>query len=323
MVDWFTVAAQIVNFLILVALLKHFLYGRIIEAMDKREERIRSRLAEADTKKEEAEKEAESYRRSRQALEEKRDRIVAEAREEAERKRKELTREVREEMERARGRLQESLEKEKSAFLKDLRQLAAGEVYSIARKALTDLAGAELEERLVEVFVSRVKEMEKEHKKAVEKALQAENNKGAVRTGFELSTGSRQKLTRAIRDEIAEQADIYYETEPHVIMGIELTAGGEKVVWSVREYLVELEERAKDALEKELRKGEQREKTEKDKAAEKKKMEEAGEGPEKERESPQDDGEEREREKKEKREGTEGESGSDRGGKKRRKKKRK
>jgi F-type H+-transporting ATPase subunit b len=38
-IDWFTLVAQIANFLILVALLKHFLYNRIIKAMDEREKR--------------------------------------------------------------------------------------------------------------------------------------------------------------------------------------------------------------------------------------------------------------------------------------------
>ena len=33
MIDWFTVIAQIVNFLILVALLRYFLYGRIMDTL--------------------------------------------------------------------------------------------------------------------------------------------------------------------------------------------------------------------------------------------------------------------------------------------------
>ena len=157
-------------------------------------------------------------------------------------------------------RWQESLEKGKSAFLQDLKQLAAREVYALARKALKDLADADLEERLVDVFVSKLKAMKKEDKEAVRKAIQDEDSKALVRSGFELSTGSRQKITRAVRDEIAEQADIAYGTEPQVIMGLELKARGEKVVWSVRDYLEELEARAKSAVEKEIQKGERREK---------------------------------------------------------------
>ena len=43
-IDWFVFAAQIVNFFILVALLKFFLYDRIVKAMDARQARIASRL---------------------------------------------------------------------------------------------------------------------------------------------------------------------------------------------------------------------------------------------------------------------------------------
>ncbi len=46
-IDWITVSAQIVNFLILVWLLKHFLYQPIIRAMDRREQRVSERLNEA------------------------------------------------------------------------------------------------------------------------------------------------------------------------------------------------------------------------------------------------------------------------------------
>ena len=46
LIDWFTVVAQIVNFLVLVALMKHFLYGRLLRAIDEREAGIAARLAE-------------------------------------------------------------------------------------------------------------------------------------------------------------------------------------------------------------------------------------------------------------------------------------
>ena len=62
LINWFTVIAQIVNFLILVVLLKYLLYNRIVRAMDERESKIQSRLKEAEEKEEAAEREAESFR---------------------------------------------------------------------------------------------------------------------------------------------------------------------------------------------------------------------------------------------------------------------
>jgi F-type H+-transporting ATPase subunit b len=40
LIDWFTVGAQALNFLILVWLLKRFLYKPILDAIDAREKRI-------------------------------------------------------------------------------------------------------------------------------------------------------------------------------------------------------------------------------------------------------------------------------------------
>jgi len=48
LIDWFTVGAQIVNFLILVWLLKHFLYKPILDAIDAREKKIAAELADAE-----------------------------------------------------------------------------------------------------------------------------------------------------------------------------------------------------------------------------------------------------------------------------------
>ena len=50
LIDWFTVIAQAVNFLILVALLKHFLWGRLVRVIDEREQRVATQVAEAEKK---------------------------------------------------------------------------------------------------------------------------------------------------------------------------------------------------------------------------------------------------------------------------------
>ena len=48
MINWFTVIAQIINFLVLVGLLKYFLYGRILQAIEKRDQQIRAQRAAAE-----------------------------------------------------------------------------------------------------------------------------------------------------------------------------------------------------------------------------------------------------------------------------------
>ena len=80
-IDWLTVAAQIVNFLVLVWLLQRFLYKPITNAMRRREERIEERLSEAKSARTEAEEEAEALRRKKAELEDSKEEILDAARE--------------------------------------------------------------------------------------------------------------------------------------------------------------------------------------------------------------------------------------------------
>ena len=72
LIDWFTVGAQIINFLVLMALLKYFLYDRITGALDAREEKINFRLEEADRKEKEAQEKIEALEEEKNKMAEKR-----------------------------------------------------------------------------------------------------------------------------------------------------------------------------------------------------------------------------------------------------------
>ena len=84
LINWFTVAAQIVNFLILVALLKHFLYGPIVAAMTAREGKIAAQLTEAREKRQQAEQEEASLRQKIREIGEQRQAMLTEAGHQAE-----------------------------------------------------------------------------------------------------------------------------------------------------------------------------------------------------------------------------------------------
>ena len=251
LIDWFTVAAQVANFLILVALLKHFLYDRIIQAMDEREKKVRTRLEEAERKEQESREEAEKHRQKNREIEEKRKDMLDKAKAAAESHRKELTQNARREVEDLRTGWQEALQREKTSFLRELKQLAGRQVYAVSRRALRDLADAEMEARVVEVFLKEIKTMKREAMEKMRRAFKENGNKTTVRSAFEISGTQRRQITRTLQENISENADVNYETDPDIIFGVELKSGGEKVAWSLSGYLKTLEDQARLALEKE------------------------------------------------------------------------
>lgn len=249
LIDWFTVVAQIVNFLILVALLKHFFYDRIIRAMEKREERIQNRLREAEQREKDAEQEAESYRDKQAEIEHQRREKLEQAKAAAEEERKKLTQNARREVDTLQKKWKTGIQKEKDAFVRDFRLMAAREVFAVSRKALGDLANIEIEERVSGVFLERMKEMKKEDLKDMAQSLQEGDDLAAVRSGFEISEQMRQKITEAVHRHISEEVEVEFQTAPELLLGIELKTGGRKLDWSMDAYLTDLEEAALNLLD--------------------------------------------------------------------------
>jgi F-type H+-transporting ATPase subunit b len=254
LVDWFTTAAQIVNFLVLMYLLKRFLYGPVIRAMDAREEKIASRLEEARRKKAEAESEAEDYRKKGHEIEEKREVLIEKAREEADSTRKELAEKARREVDELRDNWLRALEQGKRAFLEDLRTRTTEYVYETARKALADLSTAELEAHMTDIFIDRLKNMDSGVLKEIRETLEKASARVVVLSAFDLPPGKRQHITRELHSFIKEGVDVDYETEPGLLAGLELKTPGRVVAWNLDEYLKALEREASEIISEETEK---------------------------------------------------------------------
>ena len=249
LIDWFTVSAQIANFLVLIFLLKRFLYGRIIRAMDQREEKIASRLAEADEKRKEAEGEAKTFRDKNEELAARREELLLQARKEADSRKEDLIRRAREEVEGMQSRWRDSIAREKEDFLHDLRRLAAGQVFAVARRSLAELADAGVERQAVDVFIRRLRGLPPRERDEMKEILRQEGKKVIIRTAFELSGEDRDRLERAVKDSLADEVEISYQNSPDLVLGVEMKVDGRKVAWSVDHYLRSLESETAEALE--------------------------------------------------------------------------
>jgi F-type H+-transporting ATPase subunit b len=260
LINWFTVVAQIVNFLVLVVLLKYLLYNRIVKAMDERERKIQSRLTEAEEKEKAAEREVESLREKNRDFDEQREKMLAQVKEEADERRKELTQEARRAVTNLQLVWQEAIQREKKSFVQDLRKMAATQVYAIARKAFEDLADADLGERMVDVFLVRIQKMKKEEREALATSIKEGGNEVVIRSAFEISPKMRKKMTRALHQHLTDEINPHYETASDLIVGIELKTRGRKIAWNLQHYLDTLEENALHTLEQEAQRNTARKK---------------------------------------------------------------
>ena len=248
LIDWFTVGAQAINFIILVWLLKRFLYKPIIDAVDAREKRVAAELADADAKKAEAKKERDEFQHKNEAFDQQRVALLSKVTEEAKAERQRLLGEARQAAEALNATQQETLRREARNLSGAISRQTRQEVFAIARKALMDLATTSLEERLAEVFTCRLREMDGKAKADLAEALKSASDPALVRSAFELPAKQRTAIQNALNETFSVNIDIRFETAPDLICGIELTANGQKVAWSIADYLGSLEKGVDELL---------------------------------------------------------------------------
>ncbi len=248
LIDWFTVGAQALNFLILVWLMKRFLYKPILNAIDAREKRIAAELADADAKKAEAQKEREEFQHKNEEFDQQRAGLLSKATDEAKAERQRLLDEARKAADVLSARRQEALRNDAHNLSQAISRRTQQEVFAITRKALTDLATTSLEERLGAVFTRRLREMDGKAKEGLGHALKTASNPAIVRSAFDLPKEQRAVIQNALNETFPADIHLRFETAPDLVSGIELTANGQKVAWSIADYLASLEKGVDELL---------------------------------------------------------------------------
>ena len=241
LLDWFTIGAQALNFLILVWLMKHFLYKPILNAIDAREKLIAKELADADAKKSEAQKERDEFQKKNEEFDQQRAALLAKATDEAKAERLRLLEEARKAADALSAKRQESLVNDAHNLNQAISRLTQKEVFAITRKALTDLATTSLEERMGEVFDRRLRELNGQAKNVLGEALKKNSEPALIRSTFDLPAAQRAAIQNALNETFSAEIHIRFETSPDLVSGIELSANGQKVGWSIADYLASLE----------------------------------------------------------------------------------
>jgi F-type H+-transporting ATPase subunit b len=252
-INWFTVIAQIINFFVLVWLLRRFLYKPVLKAIDERENKIASELKDAKAKETEAKKEQAEFLEKNEKFDQQKkklmDNVIAETNEEREK----LLEEARNEAAVLRSKLEKSLDAMQENLEHDIAQKTQEEVFAITRKTLKDLASMSLEEQSVNIFVNRLKELKNEEKKKLTDAFKSGSDSILVQTAFDLPSKQQTEIKNTVNEILGTKTQFQFKTVPKLISGIELTSNGYKLAWSISEYLSSIQKSISETMKAELK----------------------------------------------------------------------
>ena len=247
-VDFTTVLAQIVNFVILAWALYKFLYKPLLVAIDKREKHIAGEIKNAEDLAAEAEKKLDELNKRYLAIDNERMQILKEARDEADNLRKELEHQVQAEILEKRLLLQQELDREKALMINEVRQTTVAHFLEFARKAFKRMADENLEDRFISVFKHQLEELSAKDKKIL--AADTQDVLLQVSTSEKLTPEAQESLKKILTEVLnIENPQFAFDVNPRLLCGIEFSINGNVVSWNLDDYLNTFTTKMHDALE--------------------------------------------------------------------------
>ena len=248
LIDWFTVIAQTANFLILVWLMKRYLYQPILTAIDAREARIAAELTNAEAKKAEAVAERDDFRQKNVDFEQHRDVLLNSARNDAKVERQKLSDAARNDADALRAKLSAAIQNERDVLGREMTNRIRHEVFAIARQALADLGTMDIEVQICNVFSARLRALEITAKSSLVAALKSASAPALVRSAFELQPKQRSEIQQALTELFGAEMPMKFTVMPSLVCGIELSVNGQKVSWNIDDYLSALDSRVNELI---------------------------------------------------------------------------
>ncbi len=223
--DWTTFALEIINFLVLVWLLKRLLYKPVLDAVAARKADIQKTLSEAET-----------LRKDAQTLREQYEHRQAEWGQEKDKARSQMLEEVNAERVRLSAGLQSSLqqEREKARALEERRlndltrrveEAAIVQGGQFAARLLSRLASPELETRLVELVLEDLHGLSEEQRQAIRTSGAKADASIIVTSAHPLNQSQREPLAEAIRLLLGRNVSCEWREDAHLLAGIRLSLG--------------------------------------------------------------------------------------------------
>lgn len=233
--SWTTFILEIVNFLVLVWILKRFLYKPVLEVIARRRAGIEKTLADARGLQANAEKLREQYEgrlanweKERQQA---RDALAAELEAERHRRLDALQAELQQQREKAR----EIEARHQADTLRELETVALQQGARFAARLLEQASGPDTQTRLVDLLIDKLPQLPAERIAALQKSY-GSAKEIAVVSALPLGDDQRRRLKQALAN-ILPDAAARFGQDRDLIAGVRITVGAWVLAANVRDEL--------------------------------------------------------------------------------------
>jgi len=240
--DWWTFGLQTVNFIILVWLLKIFLYAPVLRAIKRRQDENTALMDKARLAEKMAGEESEKFRAKRHEIEAAREQILEDARIDESRAHDKLMQEGHEEIARLKDIALKDIEREQNKARISVRQEATDLAVSLARNILEQSYASSLQDMFLEKIVAYLEALAPAEFKNLQDQLQDVGL--TVISAEELNKENQDKWCRAINGVFRKEIQYEFRTDAGLIAGVNLKFANALLAFNWQASL----QQAKDSL---------------------------------------------------------------------------
>lgn len=244
--DWFTFIAQLINFALLLVLLRVFLYRPILDVMEQREKQLTDLWQAAEAARGDAATALKKLEAEKHDLSEKRLERLNRIEEEADALLAQRVSEVELELQSIRARHDSALQESWRQSVDNLRHRTAQLLVRELRNSLRDLADTDLEQHTLHSFLRRLRQLPDSELESL-KAGAADATPEVV-TAFELTDEVKAELEKTLREQLDVTGSPTFRQDPELLFGVELTLGAQHLALSGAQRLHALDLAFRDAL---------------------------------------------------------------------------
>ena len=240
-IDWWTLLAQILNLLVLIWLLKKFLYKPMLGIIEQRQSLIATEIEQAKDATREAEAQLAEYQKKVAEFDVRRNALFQEAMEEANSFKEKLTGESKQAIQMSKKNWQLELSQEKQSFDEGLQNAIISNFKVFANDALHDMADENLISRIIAKFYDQMDKMSAADRKKFGDSL-LETKKVIIETDEALDKKTKDALKAYILKwcEVKGKTIKFEYKENHsLICGLCVKTGEQMISWNLAAYLEE------------------------------------------------------------------------------------
>ncbi|MEZ5931056.1 MAG: hypothetical protein R3F54_03745 [Alphaproteobacteria bacterium] len=241
-IDWWTFAFQAINFLILVWLLKRFLFLPVKEVIRKREERAEHAIVEAQEREKAAEAARQGFEDDRAKLADERQAMLKKIHDDLEAERRQCLDKAAADADQLLQAARASIAQEREAVLKDIRDQVATLAVDLA-STLLQKAGVDASKRsILERLERQIDALPAAERERFAKDLAADGAEMTIVTTSPLSAEEQAEWTDRLGGCLGRKGKAAFVTEPDILDGAELRLPHAVITFTWQDQLAKAKE---------------------------------------------------------------------------------